>query len=26
LDGLMYLDMQNLPADTIETLQREMIS
>jgi hypothetical protein len=21
----MYLDMQNLPADTIETLQREMI-
>jgi putative hemolysin len=26
LDGLMYLDMQNLPADTIETLQREMVS
>jgi putative hemolysin len=26
LDGLMYLDMQNLPADTIETLQREMIN
>lgn len=25
LDGLMYLDMQNLPADTIETLQREMV-
>ena len=26
LDGLMYLDMMNLPADTIETLQREMVS
>jgi putative hemolysin len=26
LDGLMYLDMQHLPADTIETLQREMVS
>jgi hypothetical protein len=26
LDGLMYLDMLNLPADTIETLQREMVS
>jgi len=26
LDGLMYLDMQNLPADTIETLQREMVN
>ena len=25
LDGLMYLDMMNLPADTIETLQREMV-
>ncbi len=24
LDGLMYLDLQNLPADTVETLQREM--
>lgn len=26
LDGLMYLDMMNLPGDTIETLQREMVS
>lgn len=26
LDGLMYLDMMNLPTDTIETLQREMVS
>jgi putative hemolysin len=26
LDGLMYLDMLNLPADTIETLQREMVN
>ena len=26
LDGLMYLDMMNLPADTIETLQREMVN
>lgn len=25
LDGLMYLDLNNLPADTIETLQREMV-
>lgn len=25
LDGLMYLDMMNLPEDTIETLQREMV-
>jgi putative hemolysin len=25
LDGLMYLDLQNLPADTVETLQREMV-
>jgi len=26
LDGLMYLDMMNLPEGTIETLQREMVS
>ena len=26
LDGLMYLDMMNLPGDTVETLQREMVS
>ena len=25
LDGLMLLDMQNLPADTVETLKREMV-
>jgi putative hemolysin len=24
LDGLMYLDLNNLPGDTVETLQREM--
>jgi putative hemolysin len=26
LDGLMYLDLRNLPADTVETLQREMVN
>jgi len=26
LDGLMYLDLRNLPDDTVETLQREMVS
>ncbi len=26
LDGLMYLDLHNLPGDTVETLQREMVS
>lgn len=26
LDGLMYLDLHNLPADTVETLQREMVN
>lgn len=26
LDGLMLLDLQNLPADTVENLRREMIS
>jgi hypothetical protein len=26
LDGLMYLDLLNLPPDTVETLQREMVS
>jgi putative hemolysin len=26
LDGLMYLDLNNLPGDTVETLQREMVS
>jgi|JI9StandDraft_1071089.scaffolds.fasta_scaffold02700_2 putative hemolysin len=26
LDGLMYLDLLNLPPDTVETLQREMTS
>ncbi|MBX7051543.1 MAG: lysophospholipid acyltransferase family protein [Flavobacteriales bacterium] len=26
LDGLMYLDLMNLPADTVETLQREMVA
>lgn len=26
LDGLMYLDLLNLPADTVETLQREMVN
>lgn len=26
LDGLMYLDLMNLPADTVETLRREMVS
>jgi hypothetical protein len=25
LDGLMLLDLQNLPADTVETLKREMV-
>lgn len=25
LDGLMYLDLQNLPEDTVETLKREMV-
>jgi putative hemolysin len=25
LDGLMYLDLQNLPPDTVETLQREIV-
>jgi putative hemolysin len=25
LDGLMYLDLNNLPPDTVETLQREMV-
>lgn len=25
LDGLMYLDLMNLPTDTVETLQREMV-
>jgi len=25
LDGLMYLDLMNLPPDTVETLQREMV-
>jgi putative hemolysin len=26
LDGLMYLDLMNLPTDTVETLQREMVA
>jgi putative hemolysin len=26
LDGLMYLDLHNLPGDTVETLQREMVA